>query len=70
MLTKQIKELQEKNYRLEIDQMQKQGQIEKKAFKDQVDEVKRMENELREKNDIIEELEMNKFNIEELLGKE
>lgn len=70
MLTKQIKELQEKNYRLEIDQMQKQGQIEKKAFKDQVDEVKRMENELREKNDMIEELEMNKFNIEELLQKE
>jgi hypothetical protein len=35
-----------------------------------VDEVKKMENELREKNDIIEELEMNRFNIEELLTKE
>lgn len=35
-----------------------------------MDEVKKMENEIREKNDLIEELEMNRFNLEDLLAKE
>jgi len=35
--------MQEKNYKLEFEQRQMQGDIEKKAFKDQADEVKKLE---------------------------
>jgi hypothetical protein len=37
--------------------------IERKAFKDQTEEIKKLENLLRNKADMIEELEMQRFSL-------
>mmetsp|Transcript_23314 Transcript_23314/g.17741 ORF Transcript_23314/g.17741 Transcript_23314/m.17741 type:complete len:151 (-) Transcript_23314:536-988(-) len=45
-------------------------EMEKQVFKDQAYEAKKLESELREKNDLIDELEMGRFNLEERFAKE
>ncbi len=70
MLTKQIKEFQEKNYKLEFEQRSRRSELEKNNFKNQTDEIKKLELLLREKTDLIDELEMHRFNVEEKMAKE
>ena len=63
--TKQIKEFQEKNYKLEFEIKQRNIDLEKRAFKEQVDEVRRMDQNLNERSDRIMELEMQNFQLKE-----
>ena len=65
-----MKDLQEKNYKLEFESKSKASENEKRAFKDLAEENKNLEEQLREKIDIIEELEMQRFNLEEKITKE
>jgi len=55
---------------LEYEERNRRSEQEKKAFKDQADEVKKLESSLREKSDYIDELEMTRFNMEERMAKE
>eukprot|EP00347_Sterkiella_histriomuscorum_P007684 403347970 len=64
-LTQQVKDLQEKNYRLQVESNQRSMENEKRVFKDQSEEIKRLESQIREKSDQLDELELESFNMKQ-----
>lgn len=69
-LTKQIKELQEKNFKLEFDANNRKSELEKKNFKEMTDEIKRLEAKVKEKQMMSEGLENKIFNLESRVATE
>eukprot|EP00351_Strombidinopsis_sp_SopsisLIS2011_P003529 CAMPEP_0116875306 /NCGR_PEP_ID=MMETSP0463-20121206/7195_1 /TAXON_ID=181622 /ORGANISM="Strombidinopsis sp, Strain SopsisLIS2011" /LENGTH=66 /DNA_ID=CAMNT_0004520673 /DNA_START=2793 /DNA_END=2993 /DNA_ORIENTATION=- len=61
-LTNKIKELQDQNYKLEYDHRINKSEKDKLLHQNQSTDVKRLESQLLEKNDQIEELEFQIFN--------
>lgn len=49
---------------MEYESKQKQMDHEKRMFKDQVEEIKKLEMAVREKSDEIEEMELNRYEFE------
>lgn len=69
-LTKQIKDLNEKNYQLELELRSRNSEMEKKAIKDQHDEVKKLEQHLREHKERLITLDMQKSDMQDKMQTE